>query len=218
MGGESPALHLVEHLKRQGLREKSVIEAFIHVPRELFVSQELRHLAYKDEALPIREGQTISQPIVVATMTEALTVTPDHRVLEVGTGSGYQAAILGEMGATVVTIERIRSLASRARQLINHLGYDNVVVHHGDGTLGWADSAPFDRIIITAATPQIPALLVDQLRGGGRLVAPVGSLTEQQLLVAEKHSDGPLKLIELGSVRFVPLIGKGGWAANTSRG
>ena len=168
MGGESPAQILVAHLRRQGIRDEVVLRALIRVPRELFIAQELRHLAYEDEALPLEEGQTISQPIVVATMTEALRVAPGQRVLEVGTGSGYQAAVLAEMGAEVVTVERRPRLANQARVLLCHLGYHNVTAHTGDGTLGWPQAAPYDRIIVTAATPAVPPALLEQLREGGR--------------------------------------------------
>ena len=216
MDGESPAQRLVDHLRRQGLQDEAVLRAIVRVPRELFVAQDLRHLAYEDEALPLEEGQSISQPIVVATMTEALMVAPGHRVLEVGTGSGYQAAILADIGADVVTIERLPTLASQARVLLRHLGYDSVAVHEGDGTLGWPKSAPYDLIIVTAGAPAIPPDLLDQLQEGGQLVAPVGALRDQRLLVVQKGPAGPLEAASLGSVRFVPLVGQAGWADGTA--
>ena len=212
MGGEAPAQILVAHLRRQGIRDEAVLQALIRVPRELFIAQELRHLAYADEALPLAEGQTISQPIVVATMTEALRVTPGQRVLEIGTGSGYQAAVLAEMGAEVVTVERLPRLADQARVLLRHLGYHNVTAHTGDGTLGWPEAAPYDRIIVTAAAPAVPPALSDQLREGGRLVAPVGRRRGQRLLVVRKDAAGPVEAAALGPVRFVPLIGAAGWS------
>ncbi len=216
MGGESPAQILVAHLRRQGIRDEAVLRALIRVPRELFIAQELRHLAYEDEALPLEEGQTISQPIVVATMTEALQVAPGQRVLEVGTGSGYQAAVLADMGAEVVTVERLPRLANQARVLLHHLGYHNVSAHTGDGTLGWPPAAPYDRIIVTAAAPTVPPLLLDQLREGGRLVAPVGTRRGQRLLVVRKDAAGPVEAAALGPVRFVPLIGAAGWSEEPS--
>ncbi len=216
MGGESPAQHLVAHLRRQGIRDEAVLRALIRVPRELFIAQELRHLAYADEALPLAEGQSISQPIVVATMTEALKATPGQHVLEVGTGSGYQAALLADMGAEVVTIERLPRLADQARVLLHHLGYHNVTVHTGDGTLGWPQAAPYDRIIVTAAAPAVPPALLAQLREGGRLVAPVGTRRGQRLLVMRKDAAGPVEAAALGAVRFVPLVGQAGWAEGPS--
>ena len=216
MGGESPAQILAAHLRRQGIRDEVVLRALIRVPRELFIAQELRHLAYEDEALPLEEGQTISQPIVVATMTEALRVAPGQRVLEVGTGSGYQAAVLAEMGAEVVTVERRPRLANQARVLLCHLGYHNVTAHTGDGTLGWPQAAPYDRIIVTAATPAVPPALLEQLRESGRLVAPVGRRRGQRLLVMRKDAAGPVEAAALGPVRFVPLIGAAGWSEEPS--
>ena len=216
MGGESPAQILVAHLRRQGIRDEAVLSALIRVPRELFIAQALRHLAYEDEALPLEEGQTISQPIVVATMTEALRVTPAQHVLEIGTGSGYQAAVLAEMGAEVVTVERLPRLADRARVLLRHLGYHNVAVRTSDGTLGWPAAAPYDRIIVTAAAPAVPPALLEQLREGGRLVAPVGQRRGQRLLVVRKEAAGPVEAAALGPVRFVPLIGAVGWSEDPS--
>lgn len=212
MGGESPAQILVAHLRRQGIRDEAVLRALTHVPRELFIAQELRHLAYEDEALPLEEGQTISQPIVVATMTEALRAAPGQRVLEIGTGSGYQAAVLADMGVEVVTVERLPRLANQARVLLCHLGYHNVAVQTGDGTLGWPQAAPYDRIIVTAAAAAVPPALLDQLREGGRLVAPVGRRRGQRLLVVRKDAAGPVEAAALGPVRFVPLIGAAGWS------
>ena len=211
MGDESPAQHLAAQLRRQGIRDEAVLRALIRVPRELFVGQELRHLAYADEALPLAEGQSISQPIVVATMTEALKVNPGQHLLEIGTGSGYQAAVLADMGAEVVTVERLPGLAEQARVLLRHLGYHNVAVHTADGTLGWPQAAPYDRIMVTAAAPAVPPALLDQLREGGRLVAPVGTRRGQRLLVVRKDAAGPVETAALGPVRFVPLIGAAGW-------
>jgi protein-L-isoaspartate(D-aspartate) O-methyltransferase len=189
-----------------------VLEALASVPREVFIPLELRHRAYEDEALPIDEGQTISQPTVVAHMTEALALAPHDRVLEIGTGSGYQAAVLAELAAEVITIERHAALAEKARQTLEYLGYDNVRVEVGDGTLGWPAAAPYNRIIVTAASPVVPGGLTDQLAAGGRLVLPVGGRQDQKLLLVSKDERGQLSESSLGFVRFVPLIGAEGWA------
>ena len=212
MAWESAQQRLVAHLRRQGIQDEAVLAAIGRVPRELFVAPDYRHLAYDDEALPIAAGQSISQPIVVATMTQALKVRPGLRVLEIGTGSGYQAAVLAEVGTQVVSLERLAALATQAGELLQHLGYDLVQVHEGDGTRGWLAGAPYDRVIVTAAAPQIPPALVEQLAAAGRLVAPVGSLREQELVVLVKQASGELHRAQLGSVRFVPLVGAEGWS------
>ena len=189
-----------------------MLDALSRVPREVFIPLELRHRAFEDEALPIDVGQTISQPTVVAHMTEALALSPKHRVLEIGTGSGYQAAVLAELAAEVISVERHVQLAEQARQTLAYLGYDNVRVIVGDGTLGWEDGAPYDAIVVTAAAPVVPARLAEQLAPGGRLVLPVGGRSDQQLMIVRKDERGALSESALGYVRFVPLIGQDGWS------
>lgn len=188
-----------------------MLRALSHVPREVFVPEDLRHRAFEDEALPIGHGQTISQPTVVAHMTEALAVRREHKVLEIGTGSGYQAAVLAELADAVVTIERQEALAERARRTLGYLGYTGVQVIVGDGTLGWPALAPYDRIVGTAASPAIPDELIEQLGAGGRLVLPVGGRDDQQLILVTKDERGRVAERSLGQVRFVPLIGARGW-------
>lgn len=196
------------------IRDSRVAEAMLSVPRELFVPEAYRQLAYDDRPLPIGEGQTISAPSIVARMTELLDVREGHKVLEVGTGSGYQAAVLAMLvggSGHVWTIERIRSLAEAAEARLRSLGLlGRVTVVVGDGTLGYPPAAPFDRIIVTAAAPSIPQPLVDQLSPGGKLVIPVGSKEEQTLLVITKE-EGGLRIARDLEVIFVPLIGKYGW-------
>jgi len=180
------------------------------VPREQFIPEHRRRLAYDDSALSIGEGQTISQPYMVAMMLELLACRPEHRVLEVGAGSGYQAALLGELAAEVYAIEIVETLAERARRVLSRLGYDNVSIVVGDGTLGYAEAAPYDRIIVAAAAPAVPPPLAEQLAEGGRLVAPVGSRGVQTCIVADKE-DGELHVEKSIGCVFVPLIGEHGW-------
>ncbi len=194
----------------RGIKDKSVIEAMKKVPRHLFVPEDIIEDAYDDRALPIGYGQTISQPYIVALMTELLELKGDEKVLEIGTGSGYQAAILGELVKEVHTIERVEALAEEARKKFEKLGYKNIKVYIKDGTEGLPEEAPFDRIIITAATPKIPDPLVSQLKEGGIIVAPVGERYSQYMLKAEKK-EGKLDEHYLIPVAFVPLIGKYGW-------
>lgn len=198
-------------LEGRGITNPRVLEAMRKVPRHLFVPPERVHDAYSDHALPIGAGQTISQPYMVALMTELLNLAPSHRVLEVGTGSGYQAAILAELANEVVTIEREPSLSERAREVLESLGYRNITFVVGDGTEGYPPLAPYDGIIVTAGAPFIPQPLIEQLAPGGRLVIPVGHRYEQVLTVAEKDEQGDLHLSEHGYCVFVPLIGKHGW-------
>jgi protein-L-isoaspartate(D-aspartate) O-methyltransferase len=199
-------LALVRSIERQGIRDSSTLAAMRSVPRHEFVPAAHRALAYLDEPLPIGRGQTISQPFIVAFMTEAIRPRPGLRVLEVGTGSGYQAAVLAQIGCRVHTIEIIRSLADSARARLERLGYGAVQVRHGDGYLGWPEAAPFDAILVTAAPERMPQALVDQLAPGGRLVAPVGGEKEVQTLVLlEKDARGQVKRTELLPVRFVPM-------------
>ena len=201
---------LVRELRAE-IRDERVLEAFARVPREQFVPEPLRQYAYEDRPLPIGHGQTISQPLMVAIMTQALRPQSGERVLEIGTGSGYQAAILSCLAREVVTVERIRELAVTAARQLRTLGYDNVRVFVAGTALGWADEAPYDAIIVTAGAPDVPQSLVDQLAMGGRLVAPVGGRRLQQLVRVTKTDRG-VSLERLGECRFVPLIApKEGW-------
>lgn len=194
-------------LRRRGISDQAVLRAMEDVPRENFVAPGFAESAYADQALPIECGQTISQPFVVAYMTEQLEVGPEHRVLEIGTGSGYQAAVLSRLAGEVVTIERYRTLADMARERLNGLGYSNVSVRVGDGMAGAPDLAPFDRIMVTAAAEEVPEALVGQLAEGGKMVLPVGPRHDAQYLVKlTKRPDGELTREELIAVRFVPLL------------
>ncbi len=185
------------------------------VPRHLFVPEALWHQAYSDRPLPIGYGQTISQPYIVALMTEALELRGDERVLEVGTGSGYQAAILAELAKQVYSVERMPELAKRARRILDRLGYGNVLIRVGDGSKGWPERAPFDAIIVTAGAPKVPKALLQQLKIGGRMVIPVGDEQSQELLKIVRLKDG-FQQEELGGCRFVKLIGEEGWRAEVS--
>ncbi len=203
---------LRQSLESRGIRDPRVLSAFEATPRERFVPEEYRRCAYEDGALPLQSGQTISQPHIVALMTEALGLRGPERVLEIGTGSGYQAAILAQLCAEVVTIERLAELSTDARAVIAELGFENIDFWEGDGTLGCEQRAPFDGIIVTAAAPHVPQTLMDQLAPGGRLVIPVGPEDVQQLLCVEKTEQGPVTR-ELCGCRFVKLIGADGWPA-----
>ena len=204
---------LLAELRRQGIADERVLAALARVPRERFVPEPSRPDAWANVALPIGNGQTISQPYVVALMTAALRLAPTDRVLEIGTGSGYQTAILAELAAQVVSVERHADLASGAEALLAEFGYRNVAVHVGDGSTGWPAAAPYDRLIVPAAGPRIPSPLLQQLRpDGGRLVIPVGE-TRDQMLVAVERAGDDLHEQALGPVRFVPLIGRAAWAA-----
>lgn len=194
----------------RGIKDPLVINAMKKVPRHLFVDNSLKHRAYDDYPLPIQEGQTISQPYIVALMTELLKLKSGTRVLEIGTGSGYQSAILAEIASYVYSVERIPVLAKTAREVLDRLGYHNIMIKVGDGTYGWKDMAPFDGIIVTAAAPDIPKPLLEQLKDGGRLVIPVGDLFSQDLVVVQKEGDKYIKSVQTG-VRFVKLIGAYGW-------
>jgi protein-L-isoaspartate(D-aspartate) O-methyltransferase len=199
-----------EQIVSMGIKDPGVIAAMKKVPRHLFVEEALQGQAYSDHPLPIGEKQTISQPYMVALMTEALQLKGRERVLEIGAGSGYQTAVLAELVEKVFSIERIRVLAIRARQLLYELGYFNVEIKIFDGTYGWAGEAPFDSIIVTAGAPDIPHPLIDQLAVGGRLVIPVGNNYAQDLMRVTKTEEGTKKE-NLGGCRFVKLIGKYGW-------
>lgn len=194
----------------RGIKNKKVLDAMKKVPRHLFVDEALYAQAYGDFPLSIGEGQTISQPFMVAVMTEALELKGNERVLELGTGSGYQTAILAETCYKVYSIERISALASQARKILDKLGYGNVIVKIGDGTLGWKEEALFDAIIVTAGAPDIPQPLIDQLNIGGRLVIPVGSEFVQSLIRVRKTEKG-IEKEDMGGCRFVKLIGEHGW-------
>jgi protein-L-isoaspartate(D-aspartate) O-methyltransferase len=191
----------------RGISDRRVLEAMGRVPRHEFVPVELREYAYEDRPLPIGFGQTISQPYIVAFMTECLDPRPTDRVLEVGTGSGYQAAVLGELVAAVYTIEIVEPLAERARADLTRLGYTNVHVKAGDGYQGWPGQAPFDAVIVTCAPESIPQPLVDQLAEGGRMIIPVGQIWDQHLILLEKE-EGQLEQTSVLPVRFVPMTGR----------
>lgn len=207
---------MVEHdIVGRGVTDERVTQAMRTVPRECFVSNELLEAAYDDRPLRIEEGQTISQPLIVATMTEAAELTPQSRVLEIGTGSGYGAAVLSCIAAEVWSIERHKSLADDARQRLDDLGYNNVHVVCGDGTLGWPDQAPYDAIVVTADAPNVPAALIDQLADGGRLIIPVGPDSGDQQLLRVRRLGMEIIEEDLGPVRFVPLIGEQGWKPTT---
>ncbi len=199
-----------EQVISRGINDSKVIAAMRRVPRHLFVEEALQNQAYNDRPLPIGERQTISQPYMVALMTEALQLTGDEKVLEIGTGSGYQTAILAEITRKVYSIERILSLTMRARTLLLDLRYTNIEVKFSDGTQGWVDESPFDSIIITAGSPDVPQPLVDHLAVKGRLVVPVGDEEGQDLMRYTKTEEG-IKKENLGGCRFVKLIGKYGW-------
>jgi protein-L-isoaspartate(D-aspartate) O-methyltransferase len=197
-------------LKPRGIADPRVLAAMEKVPRDKFVPADILNVAYEDCALPIGERQTISQPFMVAVMTECLKLKGDERVLEIGTGSGYQAAILGELAKEVYTIERVGPLAERAETILKKLGYNNVKVIVGDGTLGYQEASPFDGIIVTAAAPSIPQPLIDQLADGGRLVIPVGETFSQILTMVTKQGTELITEESVGCV-FVPLVGRFGW-------
>jgi protein-L-isoaspartate(D-aspartate) O-methyltransferase len=199
-----------QQIAARGIKDPNVLKALGTVPRHLFVSEALRDQAYGDYPLPIGEQQTISQPYIVAEMTQALELGINDRVLEIGTGSGYQAAILAEIVFRVYTIERIRSLYMQARKLMDQLHYHNVVMRCSDGTAGWQDESPFDAIIVTAGAPEVPEKLVDQLAVGGRMVVPVGNQHAQDLIKISKDEKG-VHRSNLGGCRFVKLIGTHGW-------
>jgi len=201
-----------EQIVSRGIKDAKLIAAMKKIPRHLFVEEALQSQAYSDHPLPIGEKQTISQPYMVALMTEAMLLTGKEKVLEIGTGSGYQTAILAELSEKVFSIERIRPLAIRARKLLYELGYFNVEIKIFDGTFGWMEESPFDAIIVTAGSPDIPQPLIDQLAIGGRLVIPAGDAFVQDLFRVSKTEEG-IKKEDLGGCRFVKLIGKYGWEA-----
>ena len=200
-------------IRSRGVRDERVLRAMEKIPRHLFIDEGLIDQAYNDNPLPIGEKQTISQPYIVALMTEALEIKSSDKVLELGTGSGYQAAILAELADRVFTVERLASLAQKARKLLESLNYYNVVIRVGDGTYGWREESPFDAIAVSAGSPSIPRMLVEQLAIGGRLVIPVGGRYSQSLIKLTRLSENPddVKKEDLGGCRFVSLIGEHGW-------
>ncbi len=207
---EGERKELVDHLEKRGIKDSNVLSAIMKVERHLFVPPPMVHLAYNDNALPIGKGQTISQPYTVAYMTEALQIQKGDKVLEIGTGSGYQAAILYAMGCKVYTIERDIDLYNKTIKLIEKLGL-RIAARFGDGTIGWEEFAPFDKIIVTAGAPEVPQKLLKQLKVGGRLVIPVGDRKIQSLRIIDKLDDEDHRITERPNFAFVPLIGKEGW-------
>lgn len=201
---------LIQHLRHE-IDDERVLDAMARVPREIFVPSLSRQFAYDDRPLPIGEDQTISQPFIVALMTQALVLSGKEKVLELGTGSGYQAAILAELARQVITVERMPKLARKARQTLKSLGYTNVEVNIATKELGWPEEAPYDAIVVTAAAPRIPQGLLDQLAIGGRLVIPVGSRWEQDLLQVIRQKE-EMTVKNLTHCRFVPLIGEDAWS------
>jgi protein-L-isoaspartate(D-aspartate) O-methyltransferase len=202
--GEERRLMTETQIRARGVRDPAVLAAMAKVPRHLFVPEGLRRRAYADEPLPIGEGQTISQPYIVAYMTEALALRGGEKVLEVGTGSGYQTAVLAEIAGTVFTVEIVERLALRARAALDTLGYSNVRYHIGDGSAGWSEEAPFDAIMVTAAAARMPEKLEDQLAVDGRMIVPVG--TDSQELVLVRRGKAGIRRDSLLAVRFVPLV------------
>jgi len=205
---------VARQIRDRGIRSARVLDAMESVPRHLFVPAELVRRAYADEPLPIGAGQTISQPFMVAAMAEALLLDGRERVLEVGCGSGYQAAVLSRCASEVIAVETQSMLAASARERLARLGYANVAVHEGDGSAGWPASAPYDAILVTAAAPKVPQPLIDQLAEGGRLVIPVGGSNHQELLRVVKRGDRTTEE-SLYTCRFVPLLGRYGWRQDT---
>jgi protein-L-isoaspartate(D-aspartate) O-methyltransferase len=206
---------LVETLQRKGIHDMAVLRAVATIPRHLFVPESIRHQAYEDVALPIGNGQTISQPYVQARSCELLRLTGRERVLEVGTGSGYQTALLSMLCESVFSIERMVELARRAHEVIRGLQLPNITILHGDGSLGWRPNAPYDGMIVAAASPSLPQPLVDQLAPGGRLVIPIGPRTVQCLTLVTRHAEGTgHDETPIDDVRFVPLLGELGFSGD----
>jgi len=199
-----------QQIEARGITDSRVLAAMRKVPRHIFVSEALMDQAYGDYPLPIGEQQTISQPFIVAEMTQALELNPGDRVLEIGTGSGYQAAILAEIAFRVYTVERIHALLLKARKIFDRLRYHNIVTRYSDGTMGWSDESPFDAIIVTAGAPEIPEVLLRQLVVGGRMVIPVGNQHTQEMIRVVREEDG-IRQSNLGGCRFVKLLGVSGW-------
>ena len=204
------ALMVAQQLQARGIRDRRVLDAMGRLLRERFIPEEMRELAYEDRPIPIGHGQTISQPYIVGLMTQELAVEPGQRVLDIGCGSGYQAAILGLLAGQVYAVERVPELAAQARLALAQCGADNVTVVVGDGTLGLAEHAPYDRILCGAAGPEVPPAWLEQLLDGGRIVMPLGPPEQQELVAIEKRG-GQILRRTLCGVRFVPLIGEHGW-------
>lgn len=204
-------------LLSRAITDHPTLESMSKVPRHLFVPSANASYAYQDSPLPIGYGQTISQPYIVALMTQSAKLSPGAKVLEIGTGSGYGAAVLSHVCKEVYTVERIPELAKESRARLQSLGYENVRVKLDDGTLGWPEHAPYDAILVTASAPKLVPSLMEQLKAGGRLVIPVGDKLSQQLIRLTKSNDGSYREENLGSVRFVPLIGEQGWQSNEER-
>lgn len=200
-----------QQIRRRGIKDPATLQAMRDVPRHLFVPPDLQKYAYEDSPLPIGLDQTISQPYIVALMTEAAQLAPEARVLDIGTGSGYAAAILAKIVSQVYSIERIETLAMQAAARLKELGYGNITVKAGDGTLGWPEAGPFDAIIVTAGAPVVPESFKSQLKEGGRVIIPVGDGLSQQLLRLRKGPKGEYTRELIEHVRFVPLIGEQGW-------
>ena len=209
MGLEAARSKLIKCLRRE-ISDERVLVAMANIPRELFVSSDRYSSAYEDRPLSIGFGQTISQPLIVAMMTQALELKGDEKVLEIGTGSGYQTAILARLAKRVISVERIPELIESAKRILDKLGYTNIEIHKVNDASGWAEDAPYNAIIVTAGAPHIPDTLIEQLVTGGRLVIPVGSKWEQDLLRVIKNKKGN-KVENMGGCRFVPLIGEGAW-------
>jgi protein-L-isoaspartate(D-aspartate) O-methyltransferase len=209
-------LRLVETLRERGIRDLAVLRAFEQTPRHQFVPTGLRHRAYEDSALPIGNGQTISQPSIHARYLELLALNGRERVLEIGTGSGYQTVLLGHLVEQVFTIERIPALYQLAREAIQRSGVGNVSMLLGDGTLGWREYAPYDAILVSAGAPSVPEPLLAQIAEGGRMLVPVGTKDEQRLVIY-RRTNGELEHKEVAPVRFVPLVGHHGWDRNERR-
>jgi len=204
-------LNMVDvQLAHRGIKDKRVLDAMRKVPRHLFVPSELASVAYADQPLSIGQSQTISQPYMVALMSECLRLRGGEKILELGTGSGYQTAILAELGSSVCTIERINTLSMGAQKTLKHLGYENIKFKIGDGTLGWSENVPYDGIMITAGAPKVSQVLIDQLSEGGRIVIPVGNSFSQELVVVSKINK-KIRTKNICGCMFVPLIGKHGW-------
>lgn len=199
-----------EQLIPRGITDPAVINAMRTVPRHRFVKPGQEAMAYTDQPLPIGENQTISQPYIVSLMTQSLELQPDEKILEIGTGSGYQAAVLAEIGSEIYTVEKFETLLERAEAILEDLGYDNIITKLHNGTQGWPEQAPFDAILVTAGAPRVPDPLLDQLKEGGRMLIPVGDQTFQELIRITRI-DGKIRREKLGGCRFVPLRGEYGW-------